>query len=108
METKKLLEAGTSARWIFYYRPNPACQPPSNPLREIFHKVAGTLMLATCSSLAITAMPDRDGLVCPVNAPNRKQLAPRNVRFRTRAVTTSLTIIVSLWYFLLCDRVNGR
>ena len=39
---------------------------------------------------------------------NRNQVANRYVRFRTREVTRSLTIVMSLWYVLACDRVNGQ
>ena len=58
METKKLREAGTSARLDLLYRPNPGCQPPSNPLREILHKVPRAVMPANCHVSATTAKPD--------------------------------------------------
>lgn len=50
----------------------------------------------------------------PENDPEQGRIESEATRkpecplFRTRDVTRSLTIVVSLWYFLICDRVNER
>jgi len=88
VETRKTTQGGNLRTLALLYRPNLGCQPPSNPLREIFHKVPRAVMRAICHFSAAKAKPD--------------------VRFRTGEVTRSLTIVMSLWYVLVCDRVNGR
>ena len=116
----RLLKAGTSARWIFYTGPIPAVNHPATRFEKFFTKSAsitvlelirpagvdnpaesGDAMRGTVRSKSSDLHPETTRSMA---VSNRKQLANRNVRFRTRR-----RIDMSCHYGIAnCDRVNGR
>jgi len=77
VETKETTRGGNLRTLDLLYRPNPGCQPPSNPRREIFHKVPRAVMQANCHVSAAAAKPDLCSHTCPVRAPVTLSTFPR-------------------------------